>query len=486
MVTADIEVLENQANLVECEAEFCAGYGGTGSGKTLAAQFKMWKRLRRYPLAGHYVVGADFEQLRGGYFIDFRILLEEMLRWREGRDYRYRDSPRPSIILLDTGARLRTLSSELAERIRSTQIQSLHAEEPQTWTRGEAVWQTLSTRLRHTIRSARAYPDMVIQAWLTYNPKGVPVGSWLYKLVEETWKAKGYPSWRFSLHDNHLLPGLETYIEKIRTNNPPHLWPVEIDGLYPTVGGGAYRSFDHAVHCGKPPDGFPAMGLRPAPLLWTLDFNVAFMCSLIVQPYVQQPLVEYKGKIEPERRLPVPTWQRRTFYIIDEITIPDAGIEDVIDEFLNRYAEHAKQWGVTVYGDPSGGARSQSMSSQSSIRTHYEAIAKRLRERGIRVTFRVQSAHPPIMDRVNLTNAQFRAGTGYGVLVDPLKCPESVQDFQTNKLRMTTKGTTEIDKTDNSPEGLRRTHCGDAFGYLVYPERRLEEAPNSITWTLVR
>jgi hypothetical protein len=487
VLSAEFEVLPQQADQVETEALFSAAYGGVGAGKTLGAQWKMFKRLRRYPLAGHYVTGADFEQLRGGYFLDFRNLLEEFMRWREGRDFKYTDSPRPTIILLDTGARIRALSAELAERIRSTQIQSLHAEEPQTWHNGEQVWRTLVGRMRHSVRSNRAYPDMPIQAWMTFNPGGVPgapVGSWLYNLIEKNWKAAGYPSWRFSLRDNYLLGNAEQYIANIEANLPPHQWPVEIDGHWPTTGGGAYRSFDQSVHAVGPPAGLPPMGLHPKPLLWTLDFNVGLQCSLIAQAHVQQEIIEYTGQPQPVKRMPVPGWQKRVFYFIDEIALPNAGVDDVVAEFLLRYEQHAKIYGVTIYGDASGGARSQLMSSQSAIRTNWEAINAALRDRGIRVTWRVQSANPAQMDRVNMVNKQFRTGAGFGVLIDPHTCPEFITDLVSVQIK---PGTNEIDKGNKSEQGLRRTHTSDAAGYLLYVERYLEEnGGNSIKWTMVR
>lgn len=484
-VVAQFEVLPKQAEFIECESLFSAAYGGVGAGKTHPAQWKMWKRLRQYPLAGHYVCGADFEQLRGGYFLDFRNLLEDLLRWKEGRDYLYRDHPRPTIILADTGARIRALSAELAERIRSTQIQSLHAEEPQTWHNGEQVWRTLVGRMRHSVRSARAYKDMPIQAWLTFNPggnPGAPVGSWLHSLLEKNWREAGYPSWRFSLRDNYLLENAEQYIRNLENNLPPSQWAVEIDGNWPTTGGGVYREFDQMVHAVAPPTGLPPMGLRPEPLCWALDFNVGFMCSVIAQPFVQQKIVEYLGHPQPSVRYPVPGWQERVWYFIDEIALPNSGMEDVIDEFLRRYGDHAKKYGVTVYGDPSGGDRSQSGSSHG-VRTHWEAIKARFAERGIPLKFRVESSHPRILDRVNMMNRQFRIGTGYGLLVDPQKCPELISDWVGVKW---VQGKNEIDKSDTSEQGLRRTHSSDAAGYMIHVERCLEANPNSITWTMVR
>jgi hypothetical protein len=450
--------------------------------------------MRRYPYAGHYVCGADFEQLRGGYFLDMRELLEEKFHWEEGRDYTYHNSPRPEIRFVKSGVRLRSLSAELAQRLRGTRIHSLHAEEPQTWHNGEEVWRTLVGRMRHSVRSGRMHPDMPIQAWLTFNPISCPAGTWLHKLVTETWPQRGYPVWRFSLRDNYLLENYEQFIKNLEDNLPPSQWTVEIDGYFPTSGGGAYREYDEKIHTLRPgndvlpPPGLPPMGLRPEVISWALDFNVGYMCSVIAQPFVQQAIVEYKDGKQTVR-FNQNGWQRRVYYFIDEIAIENAGIENVCDVFLSRYEEHCKRYvdkdgyGVYLYGDASGGARSQLVSSASAVRTNWEAVKARLRERGIKPKIRIPSANPPELDRVNMFNRQFRIGQGCGALIDPQKCPVLIGDLVSVKLDAKTN---KIDKSDKTEAGLKRTHTSDAAGYLIHTERTLEANPKSITWTTIR
>ena len=449
MTRATFEVLPQQADFVECDALFSAAYGGIGSGKTYAAQWRMWRRLRQWPRGRHYVCGADFEQLRGGYFMDFRSLLEDTLRWREGRDYLYRDSPRPTIILKDTGARIRALSSELAERMRSLQIQSLHAEEPQTWHNGERVWRTLVGRMRHAPETARAHPGMPICAWMTFNPSESPIGSWLHDLIEKKWRAQGYPSWRFSLRDNYLLENVAQYIKNQEDTLPPHLWPVEIDGNWPTIGGDWYRGFDTSVHCGTPPLGFPLVEFDPRrEILWGLDFNINPQASVVAQVWTQP-----SNRIDEQ-------WQARILYIFDEIFLENSTVADVCAEFIQRYGEVAKTVGVVLYGDATGRNRTQQSKS-----SNWDIVREKLSEAGIRWTFRVRASNPLVVDRRNAMMAQFRTGEGYGMLIDPVRCPELVSDFLKVKKH----------KTKNEPDKLadpRRTHASDAAGYMVIESRR--------------
>ena len=451
-MTATGELLPKQAEFIECEALYSAAYGGVGAGKTLAAQWRMYRRLRTYPLAGHYVTGADFEQLKGGYFLDFRTLLADVLHWQEGRDFRYIDNPRPQIIMADNGARLRSLSSELAERIRSTHIQTLHAEEPQTWHRGEQVWQTLVGRMRHSVRSGRSYPTMPIQAWLTFNPggsPGAPVGSWLHAMIEKRWPKQGYPSWRFSLRDNYLIENVDQYIQNLENNLPVYAWSAEIDGHWPTTGGDWYRGFDTSVHCAPPPVGFPPMAMDPRRgLLWALDFNINPQASVVAQFWTQ-----------PSPRINE-LWQNRVLYVFDEIFLDDATVDEVCSEFISRYGEVAKSVGVTLYGDATG--RNRTQQSRSS---NWDVVREHLRAAGIRVTFRVRTINPPVVDRRNATLKQFGTGEGYGLLIDGERCRELVSDFLEVRQK---KGKDDIDKTSD----LRRSHVSDACTYLIAEERR--------------
>lgn len=483
MNSKSIEVLPAQAALIECEAKMCAGYGGIGSGKTYAACWKMLRFMQRYPKAAPYVCGADFEQLRTGYFLSFKNILDDSLNWEEGRDYLYRDSPRPTLILVESGARLRALSSEIAERIRSTEIQFLHMEEPQTWHDGEQVFRTLIGRMRHSVRSAKNYPALKPQAVLTFNPP--LVGTWLHKLITETWAKEGYPSWRMSLRDNYLMPDLEGYIRLQEANLPPHLWPVEIDGQFGTTGGEVYRSYDGLKH-GLPGPGMPPIALDPAkPLMWSLDFNVGLMCSVVAQTHWNPtlPIVRLaQGYPNPGSRYAWPGYQRRVVYIIGEIVMADSGAEDVVKEFIRLYGAHAKAQGVFLYGDAAGGARSQVMSSLSANRTPLEAIINALRAEGIPVTLRIQRANPPVLDRINLHNAQLLSGEGIGMLVHA-QCERLIADYREVRRK---PGENDIDKSDKSPEGLKRTHMSDAAGYMVWVERKLEKQPNSINWSLGR
>ncbi len=427
-------------------------------GKTTALVWWLLKRLQQFPKHNAFAIGADYEQLRRGFFQSLSDFLTQSLGWEEGVHFRYRDSPSPMMTLLPSGARIRSLSAELAERIASTQLQTVVLEEPQTWHNGEKVFQHIVERLRHTLLTAALYPRMVVQGRMSFNPPAR--GHWLQKLLEEKWPKLGYPSWRFSLRDNVLLTGLDRYIANIENTTSPDRWANRIDGHWATSGGSVYRMFDRERH-GMVPAGLPPFGFDESrPILWTHDFNVALMCSVVAQDY-QQPLTLVGDQAVPA----VAGWQPKIVRVLGEICLEDAGTPDVVDAFMERYGDIAKKTGVELYGDTSGGARSQTAASQSAARTNWSVIRNGLMERGVPVKMRVPTHNPSVKDRINEMNAQLRAGNGFGMVIDLDACPRLVADL------------TQVSWSDNGQDLEKRknpelTHVSDALGYLVYDLRR--------------
>lgn len=478
-----IRMLPKQLEFLSCKADWAAAKGGVGSGKTMAMVWWMIRRLETYPEANHVVVGADYDQLRRGFFQSLVGVLEEDLGFEMGRDFSYRENPTPLVRLLHNGARLRSMSAELAQRVRSAEFQSVYCEEPQTWHNGNGAdtFRAVSGRLRHSRKSSSAYADMPLQGRMTFNPPAI--GSWLYDLVQKQWANRDWPCLTFSLRDNKLLPGLDDYVAQIESMYPPDRWPVEIEGDWGTFGGVVYRQYDARVHAGKAPDGLPAKELWPAPILWTHDFNVHKMCSIVCQQFTQAQIsLGYQPHAQgPPReafRNVVDGWQKRVLYAHDEIVLHDAGTPDVVAEFLKRYGDHARKHGVFLYGDPSAG-RGQSISSTAAVRTAWDDIITSLRNASVPLTLRVHSASPSPGDRVNMVNAQFINRDGFGFLMDADRCADLENDF---RLVAYKEGTNDLDKTTNK----NITHSSDALGYLIYVERMLARNPGSIKFKFNR
>ncbi len=431
--------------------------------------------MRKYPLATTYVIGADYEQSRRGFFATMINILEEQLHWKMGRDFEYRETPSPVLTLLDTRAKLRSLSAQQAERIRSVEIQTLVCEEPQTWMDGERVYRVLSGRLRHSLRSKQLYPEMSVQARLSFNPPVPANGHWLYTLTAEAWPELGYPCYRFSTRDNYLLHHGEQYIRTLEATLPKELWPAEIEGEWVFGVAGVYRSFDWHTHVHElgamPVKGLPPLAFdKSRPIWWSHDFNVHKMCSVIGQVQEQHQVVvpfdsskiQFHQKFAQDQTIVTdPRWQSRIMYVIDELVVRDAGIPDVVEAFVARYGDIARSCGVILCGDASGSNRAHTISSRAAARSNWEIMQELLARAGIPVEMKLPRENPPVRDRINAVNVQLSSGEGPGMLISK-GCNEIATDLIS--VRWNENG--DLDKRD-----MERTHMSDALGYFVWQVR---------------
>ncbi|HEX4748146.1 MAG TPA: terminase family protein [Bryobacteraceae bacterium] len=176
-------------------------------------------------------------------------------------------------------------------------------------------------------------------------------------------------------------------------------------------------------------------------LIWSLDFNVHPMCSIIAQRYGD------------------------TVEVLDEIVIEDANTPIACDRFWNRIRNFPRQRGaplqIDIYGDASGHQRRTSGTSTdwNIIRDFFAA-----RYGQATTTIRVGAANPGVRDRINVVNGRLCNATGERRLfIDP-KCKNLILDFERVCWGQDDLGqpTSEIDKSDRM-----RTHLSDALGYYL-------------------
>jgi hypothetical protein len=193
-------------------------------------------------------------------------------------------------------------------------------------------------------------------------------------------------------------------------------------------GGRVYSAFDRNTHIRE-------LTVKPyEPLLWTLDFNVDPMSSLIVQ--------QARGVVE----------------VLGEIVIRHGTTRQACEEFLKRYARHDA--GVLVYGDASGHQeQTTGATDYDMIRDHFAVYAS------MKVQYRAPRANPSVRERINLTNRQLKSASGtIGLLVDP-GCKELIKDLEQVCFKA------DSNQIDKDRDRLR-THLSDALGYLLWQECR--------------
>jgi PBSX family phage terminase large subunit len=311
----------------------------------------------------------------------------------------------------DTNSRIVFRSLDEYERLRGTNLAWFGVDEL-TYAPEEA-WLRLEARLRDPKAKRRC-------GFAVWTPRGF---DWVYrKFIAEP--VEGYHITKGRPYENRfLLDKVPDYYKQLERSYDETLFKQEVMGEYLHMNAGlVYRSFsrhDHVTELKRD---------RRLALLWSLDFNVNPMASVLAQ--------KAGTKI----------------HVVDEIVLANATTEAACREFCERYYDHLG--GVVIYGDASGNSRSTKGASD------YEIVAKTLGESAIQADYHIPSQNPRVKDRVNAMNAALRSHTGVTDLLVDKKCKELIKDFEQVAWK---EGGTEIDKDRDKT----RTHISDALGYLV-------------------
>jgi hypothetical protein len=320
-----------------------------------------------------------------------------------------------TLSMKDTGSRVLFRPVDEFERLRGTNLAWFGLDEL-TYTQ-EAAWLRLEGRLRDP-KAQR------LGGFAVWTPKGY---DWVYRKFMAN-RVDGYDVIVANAFENRfLLDQIPDFYKRLQDSYDENFYKQEVLGTYLNMTGGlVYGSFMRSQH---------VVELKPEahlPLLWTLDFNVDPMSSLVMQIA--------GGKVR----------------VLDEIVIRHGTTQQACEEFLRRFRTH--QAAVVVYGDASG------FQGQTTGASDYEIVREHLRvNTNMTVQYRVPRSNPPVRERTNLVNAKLRSASGeIGLLVDP-KCKELIKDFEQVAYK---EDSNQIDKDRDR----LRTHLSDALGYLVWQE----------------
>jgi hypothetical protein len=250
--------------------------------------------------------------------------------------------------------------------------------------------------------------------------------------------------WQISQHQDYQLFGWSIY-------DNPYILPEEIhrlEGKYPVgsverairldgewlpglQGSRAYTAFDARLHV-KP----QGLVTPRRPILWTWDFNVEPMVSLICQR---------DGDV---------------FRVYKELVIDtDASVDQMVQWFHEVMPSHHGE--VWIYGDATGKNRNDGIPGG---RSEFALILNMMRTYGSPVRLKVPESNPLIGDRINAVNRSLRDEAGIvRVEIDP-SCTELVADME-QVLRDQRGGLKKV--RDRRDPYFRRTHTSDALGYLI-------------------
>ena len=175
------------------------------------------------------------------------------------------------------------------------------------------------------------------------------------------------------------------------------------------------------------------------PLIWSLDFNVNPMCSVLGQRVGD------------------------TVYVLEELVLPDSNTPAACEAFLDRTKPMWETGPVTlhIYGDATGDSRTSAAS-----RTDWKIIRDFFQGKKaiFDASIRAPSSNPPVKDRINCVNARLcNSVRERRLLIDP-RCRQLIRDLEQVSWKTDANGNPlmELDKSDPM-----RTHTSDALGYYI-------------------
>jgi hypothetical protein len=180
------------------------------------------------------------------------------------------------------------------------------------------------------------------------------------------------------------------------------------------------------------------------PLIWSVDFNVNPMCSVVAQRVDQ------------------------TVSVLDELVLPDSNTPAACEAFLQRAQERFLQGPLPIplriYGDATGDSRNTAAS-----RTDWKIVRDFFdtKKAAFTASLRVPSSNPPVKDRINCVNARLcNSLQEHRLFIDP-RCRQLIRDLEQVCWKTDANGNPllELDKSDRM-----RTHASDALGYYIASE----------------
>ena len=400
--------LPSQKDFHASDARFKGFSGPVGTGKSAALCYESI-RAAYCNIGRTGLIGAPtYPMLRDATMVTFSDLCES-----SGLPFRLNKST-STITMTDIGSRILFRSLDEFERLRGSNLAWFGVDE-MTYTAEEA-WLRLEARLRDPKANR-------LQGFGVWTPNGF---DWVHRRFRAE-QVNGYQLIEARPFENvYLLKETPDYYERLRESYDENFFRQEVLGEYLNRRSGqVYCAFDRRDNVGE------AEVDPGAPLLWSWDFNINPMASVICQ--------ERDGQVA----------------VVDEIVLGTSSTPEVCEEFLDRYGTH--RGGLTIYGDASG-EQTHTVNGSSD----YDLIRKFLREhRHLRGKLVVPRSNPRVRERINATNSHLRNAQGDRRLVVSARCKELIKDLEEVCYK---PGSGQIDKERDS----RRTHLSDALGYLLW------------------
>ena len=223
------------------------------------------------------------------------------------------------------------------------------------------------------------------------TPKGF---DWVYRRFREN-PVRGYRLIEAKPFENeHILAQTPDYYDRLKASYGENFFQQEVLGKYLNLQAGqVYYAFERRKNVGS----FKVDANEP--LLWSWDFNVHPMCSLVCQQ---------RGE---------------AVYVLDEIVLPTSSTPEVCEEFERRYGGHRAR--VRVYGDASG-ERTHTVTGSSD----YHLIRQFFGGERVCGGIGGRPRKPARAGSVNTVNGRLRNARGERQLFINKKCRELIKDLE--------------------------------------------------------
>ncbi len=408
----EYDPLPSQWKFHAAEARFKGFSGPVGSGKS-AALCQEAIRLAYLNRGRIGLVGAPtYSMLRDSALVAFReACLQNSIPY-------VLNKANFTVRMTEVGTTILFRSLEKFDHLRGPNLAWFGVDE-MTYAAEEA-WVRLEARLRDPQATE-------LRGFGVWTPRGF---DWAYRRFKAD-RIEGYGLVEAKPFENeHLLRVVPDYYQRLESSYDSGFFQQEVLGQYVKLDAGAvYRDFDRPRHVGE------FLYDAALPLLWSWDFNINPMASVVCQ-----------------RR-------GRDLIVVGELYIRTSSTPEVCDEFMTRYGAH--QAGVQIYGDASGFQR-RSVTGTSDVDIIRDFLQ---RNAGLGGNLVIARSNPPVRDRINAVNGALRNAKGESRLFMANGCRELIKDMEQVVYK---SGTGIVDKTSD----LNRSHLADALGYLVWMEGR--------------
>ena len=311
------------------------------------------------------------------------------------------------------GSKILLRSLDEPERLRGTNL-AWFAVDELSYAREEA-WLRLEARLR----DPKAEELCGFGVW---TPQG---HDWIYKrFIHEPVSGHGCVRAR-AFENRFLLQKTPDYYARLESSYDPKFYQQEVLGEY------LNSRADRVYHCFNAAVNISQVRYDPnKPLIWSLDFNVSPMSSVILQ-------------CDGDR-----------LFVIDEIVLQRATTAEACLEFENRFRSH--QGLLEICGDASG------RNMHTTGTNDYSTVQSCLYRAGFKnLKLKVPPSNPPVMERIQKVNSLLTNALGEVRLEINSRCRELVKDFEQVMFK---PDSGVIDKARDP----RRTHASDALGYAIW------------------